>query len=94
MFRNDFFELRARLASHLRHVEKKPFKEIAAVLNLSTARASQIVHTNDIHCSYMVKHLDETLLPEIEKITRVEDLESELREIRKRINAILAPVPD
>lgn len=90
MFRNDFFEMQARLASYLRHVEKRTYKEIGEELNLSRGRAQEIVKSDARYCLWRMQHLAETMANEAAKINRVDELETELREIRKRINLALA----
>ena len=90
MFRNDFFEMQARLASYLRHVEKANYKDIGSELHLSAGRVREIVKSDARYCRWRMQHLAETMANEAAKINRVDELETELREIRKRINLALA----
>lgn len=89
MFRNDFFKKRAELMFYCRAGENQTYVEIGKEFRMSGGRARELVKTYERYSRLGLVHLSQTLADAAGEIDRVEELEAELRELRKRINSIL-----
>jgi len=89
MFRNEFFRKRAELMFYCRHEEKSTYPQIGKEFGVHPTHARELVKTYARYARHELLHLSKTLADAAGRIDRVSELEDELRDLRKRISAIL-----